>query len=174
MIIYHILILRRKGYFTYRWLNLNSTSALYFTVLFRERLCLRQSNDLRNKLQDRYLKLVYKDQNCEFVGWTIWIFNSSNESARVKDGNAWRSKWNFPTCITYYNFKKFQENCFRKKELVELEKFQENCLSKKVHFQLRFENSKIKGSFLWASVPSDFKPANPWKVFNQNQILENA
>ena len=99
MIIYHILILRRKGYFTYRWLNLNSMSALYFTVLFRE-LMLRQSNDLRNKLQDRYLKLVYKDQNCEFVGWTIWIFNSSNESARVKDGNAWRSKWNFPTCIT--------------------------------------------------------------------------
>ena len=45
-------------------------AALYFTVLFRE-LMLRQSNDLRNKLQDRYLKLVYKDQNCEFVGWTI-------------------------------------------------------------------------------------------------------
>ena len=130
--------------------------------------CPRKFNDLVNKVQERALRLTYKDNENNFET----LANKNNETS-VYIGNLqflmmdiYKLKSNYAPPIMHHLFQ-FRKNTFS------LRNFREFATYNKKTSNYGLETLSYRAPFLWAKLPSEYKNLNILKrIQNKSKKLE--
>ena len=122
--------------------------------------CSRKSNNLVNKVQERALRLTYKDNENNFQT----LLNENNETS-VHQRNLqflmteiYKIKNNYAPPIKLHLFQ-FHENTFN------LENFKELTTHKKKTSNYGLETVRYRASFLWSKLPYEYKKTTSLRKF---------
>ena len=128
--------------------------------------CSKKSNNLANKVQERALRLTYKDNENNFQT----LLNENNE-ASVHQRNlqflmteVYKTKNIYAPPIMHHLFQ-FRENSFS------LRNFREFSTHKKKTLNYRLETVRYMAPFLWAKLPSEYK--NPTSLRKFKMKIKN-
>ena len=130
--------------------------------------CSRKSNDLVNKVQERALKLTYKDDENNFQT----LPNEDNETSvhiwnlQFLMMDIYKLKNNYAPPIMHHLFQ------FRK-NTSSLRNFREFATYNKKTSNYALETVSYRAPFLWAKLPSEYKNLNIFKrIQNKRKKLE--
>ena len=114
--------------------------------------CSRKSSNLVNKVQERTLRLTYKDKQSDFQT----LMNENNETSvhqrnlQILMTEIYKTKNNYAPPIMHHLFQ-FSENTFNLRNFRKLATHNKNTLN------YGLEIASYRAPFIWAKLPSEYK-----------------